>query len=230
MKTIALYLLAFYLLVVLNSCQSDNILHADFESDVVGNPPAFSPAGAPEGDEIEVTRPGIVVVENSEKPGMKALNYNSSAGFLEFRAVATDLHNVLWFYFTAKNRTNTQTLIELKINQKDGVLARMVITNTGQIQLKRTFFGDYTDVIGHINPRISYTIIFAVNVPESKFNVTVTNSGVGRVINVRDKPILYTDPVNSTTLYRPLLMFWFEDTSQNDYVIEDVTISKKRPG
>lgn len=240
MKKIIMSIGIAFLSTVLVSCQSSLILKSTFEGDAVGSLPTKMLPGDPSGDVIQYSADieSQLRVQNSATAGEKALHYTNSAiasgvsehgTWLGFRGVETNLVNPLWFMHTGKNVSPTGDVL---IDVGDGhgnLMARMRIRPNGEVGLARNILDLYTDVIGTLGPD-GHTIIFTATPSELKYNITIFQN-TGGAITATDKPMITKAALTFANPAHPTLSFKVNEprNSNHKYVIESVTITKKRP-
>ncbi|MBL7737339.1 MAG: hypothetical protein JNL51_17910 [Chitinophagaceae bacterium] len=220
------------------SCKSSNILSANFEADAIGQPPATNLSGAPDGDVIQFN-PGLIPqlkVQNSIAAGEKALhlmNFPVNLGphnrWIGFRSIGTNLASTIWFMYTAKN-TNPSGNVMIDIADGAGCLmTRMRIHSNGEVRLAKNLMDNYTDLIGNIGQN-KHTVIFTTSPSTLKYNVTILQTG-GEAITAENKPMITENALEFANPAHPSISFSHASTGSGDhhYVIESVTISKKKP-
>jgi hypothetical protein len=226
------------------SCRTSALLNASFESETIGSRPTRNIPGAPEGDEINFP-PDLaesMSIIASSTAGEKALQFSMNyvtdpsahnSQWLSFRGIATNLTQPLYFYYTA---TQPVTFGELTIDVSDGrggLMARMHIRNDGHVFLSNNFFGSVLEV-GTIPLETSHTVVFAVNVRSGTYNLVIFKRGGNLTVN--NHPFFRTgesppDPLDFANPAYPTIAFHhsFGRAPQIKYIIESVSISKKRP-
>lgn len=216
------------------------ILDASFEADAVSNPPATDLPGSPAGDVIEfhaALEPQLEV-QSSDISGSKALyftNFSStlppvSQRYLNFKGIATDLTETLWFTHTAENMGS-----EMAIDVSDGhghLIARMHIRFDGQVGLATTLADPYTDVIGNIGSG-KYTVIFTTFPSTLKYNVSILKE-TGPAITAENRPMITENVLSFNNPAHPTLTFLHYSLTPGvglgtTYAIGSVSISRKEP-
>jgi hypothetical protein len=220
------------------SCKSSKILNATFEGDPVNGLPVKNLPGDPSGDAIDyhdAIQPRLKV-QNSTIAGTKALNFTFNpinnppilaAQWLSFKGIGTDLTETIWFTHTGKN--NGATVL---IDVSDGhahVIARMRISENGDVGLAQNIQDNYTNVIGNVGTGV-HTVVFTVTTSNLKYNVTIFPES-GTAITAENKPMITDNPLYFNNPAHPTLSFLHEGATPtgNAYAIGSVSISRKKP-
>ena len=238
MKTLLVYVFTVVLSSVLFSCKSSRILSANFESDVVGNPPATNPAGAPAGDVIQYN-PALtpqLEVQNSATAGEKALHLKNTTvalgahnRWVNFRGISTNLVNTLWFNYTARNTSPSGNVLVDLSDGEGHLIARMRISSNGDVHLAKNILDVYTDHIGSVGTG-AHTVIFTVMPSALKYNVTIFPVS-GSAVTAENKPMITDNALEFANPAHPTLSFSHQSMSagNHQYVIETASISRKEP-
>jgi len=222
-----------------SSCKTTRVLNATFESDVIGSPPAKNPAGEPAGDSVTYSGPlqPRLRVQASATAGQKVLQFgqNSASGltahneWVTFQGISANFAQPLWFYYTATLRGSGGGMT---IDVSDGtakVIARMTISSNGQVSLVRNSSFLDKEVVGTIPLDVAHTVVFSVNMSKSTYNLTIIKSGGN--LTATDKPVILGSGLEYSNPARPSISFRYDDGDSDGrrYLLESVTISRKKP-
>lgn len=224
---------------VLTSCKTTAILTETFESEVIGGLPVMNIPGAPSGDQViyePVLVPRIKVTASSNSAGQKALTFSQAVTtgltahnqFLSFIGISTNFTQPLWFFYTATIFGDGADLMMDITDGSAGLIARMYISNSGDVSLVRNLPGT-TDIIGNIALGTIHTVIVALDMNKKTYNLSIIKTG-GNII-VKDRPILIDNPLAYANPAHPQISFRFDASNfeTRKYVIESVNISRKQP-
>jgi hypothetical protein len=239
MKNYQLYAILL-LTCVLSSCKTTAVLTETFESDVMGTLPVKDIPGSPAGDKITfetVLNPRLRITTSNNSAGQKALTFsqapatglNAHNQFLSFRGVSTDFTEPLWFSFIGTLSGSGSDLMVDIADGSAGLIARMYMTNSGDVKLERSLAGTPAKLIGNITPGTIHTIVFSLDMNKKTYNLTIIKS-VGNIL-VKDHPLLLGNPLAYANPANPQISFRFDENNYDTrkYVIESVSISRKKP-
>jgi hypothetical protein len=236
MKKLFLYSMAIAFYCLLSACKPAKLLNATFEADAINSPPAKSLPGDPAGDEIkylDAITP-LLKVQNSVISGSKALHYTGlpvnnppplSKRYVSFSGIGTDLKKTVWFYYTGQNMGST-----MLVDISDGganLMARMRISDNGEVGLAKNLFDDYTDIIGNIGHE-THTIVFTASPATLKYNVTILKE-TPPAITAEDRPMITQDANSFKSPNNPTMHFLLTNEGGAWYAIGSVAISRKKP-
>jgi hypothetical protein len=175
-------------------------------------------------------------VQNSNTSGEKALHFMNEPvnitlqqRWLGFRGISSNLAETVWFTFAGRN---TSPSGDVGIDLDDGaghIIARMKIYLNGDVGLAKNIADNYTDIIGNVGQN-AHTIIFTTSPSTLKYNVTVFQTG-GNGFSVENKPMITTNALLFANPAHPSISFLHVSTGSGNhhYIIESVSISKKKP-
>lgn len=234
-KLVAILLLS----CVLTSCKTTAILTETFESEVIGGLPVMNIPGAPSGDQIiyePPLSPRIKVTTSTNSSGQKALTFSQAVAsglnehnqFLSFRGISSDFTQPLWFYYTATMLGSGSDLMMEIADGSAGLIARMYISNTGDVTLVRSLSGT-SDLIGNIALGTIHTVIVALDMNKKTYNLSIIKTGGN--IAVKDRPVLIDNPLAYANPAHSQISFRFDASTfeTRKYVIESVNINRKQP-
>ncbi|MCE7041108.1 hypothetical protein [Dyadobacter sp. CY312] len=206
----------------------------------IGSTPAHDLPGDPSGDRVdfnEALAPGLKIREWNTS-GTKGLEYSyvntgSLSGhrtWLSFRGISTNFAQTIWYIYSAKYSTVYGGDILTDLTDGAGTpIARMRISASGSVSL---ISGDWITarVIGNIPPGAVHSVIFTVNISQSKYNLLIMSPG-REAIQVTNEPMMASNPLDFHNPANPSISFQLGEGSGQDskYTIESIAITRNDP-
>ena len=224
------------ILLFMTACGSTRIFHADFNADRIGALPAEFPPTEPEEDRIWTSALGnteIVQVVNRPPfttPSLQCTNADviSTVAFVS-RPAPLERNQTFWAYWLGSIDLDPDgSGLSFSLTNSNRPIAGLRFKN-GRVELQTSSMPERYEPIGSYKERKVHMIIFEINKasqtyklmmlqPES--NVISLDSGERTVLNAEAMEISY--PSLYMQFYEPI-------TGAGYYLIDDITITEKRP-